>query len=119
MFLIIRAKDILDELAKLTTSIHHWRYATMAALDNLKREVQETKTINASVIALLQGLKAKLDEALANDDQEAIQALADSLDVEQQGLAAAVSANTPQEPAPAPVPAEPEQPAPPPAEPVA
>lgn len=69
--------------------------AIMSALDNLRTEVAEVKTVNASAVALLQGLKAALDAAIASGDPAAIQAFADSLDTDTKALAAAVTANTP------------------------
>lgn len=99
-------KEIQDDLANLQTFFDNWRSDTMAAFDNLKREIEETKGVNLSVIALLQGLKAKLDEAIASNDPAVLQALADSLDVEQQSLANAITANTPPVgPGPGPAPA--------------
>jgi MinD-like ATPase involved in chromosome partitioning or flagellar assembly len=97
MFCFGQSRLILGKLTTILYFIVNWRYETMAALDNLKREVEETKSINQSVIALLQGLKAKLDEAIASGDPAVLQALADSLDTEQQGLAAAITANTPED----------------------
>ncbi|MEO6588946.1 MAG: hypothetical protein ABIP06_06430 [Pyrinomonadaceae bacterium] len=72
----------------------------MSALDNLRREVGETKTVAASAVALLRGLKAKLDEAIASGDPAAIQALADEIDTDTNALAAAVTENTPADPVP-------------------
>lgn len=70
----------------------------MAKLDELKAEVAETKTVQESAIALLQGLKAKLDEALAGGNVEAeVKALRDELDASNAALADAVAANTPSE----------------------
>ena len=40
----------------------------MAALDDLKREVEETKGVQDSAIVLLQGLKEALDAAIASGD---------------------------------------------------
>lgn len=107
-------KEIQDDLANLQLFFDNWRADTMAAFDNLKREIQETKSVNLSVIALLQGLKAKLDEAIASNDPAVLQELADSLELEQQSLASAITANTPvsgpvPEPGPGPEPLVPPQ----------
>ena len=72
----------------------------MTILENLAKEVAETKAVNQSAVTLIQGIKAKLDEALANGDLAAVQALADELDTSTNELAAAVAANTPAEPTP-------------------
>lgn len=72
----------------------------MAAIDDLKTEVQEQRTAVQSAITLIQGLRARLDEALANGNAEAdIRALIADLDAQQTELAAAVAANTPEDPA--------------------
>lgn len=66
----------------------------MSALDDLKAEVARVKDVDASAVALLQGLSAKLDAALAANDPAAIQALADELRGDTDGLAASITANT-------------------------
>ena len=68
-----------------------------AQLDELTTRVKELETVEASAIALLQGLKAKLDEAIAGGDLAAIQALSDEIGADTQALADAVAANTPAE----------------------
>lgn len=67
----------------------------MSALDDLTREVAEAKTVNQSAVALLQGLKQRLDEA--GTDQAKLEALSASLDAETNALAKAVTDNTPAE----------------------
>lgn len=67
----------------------------MAALDDLKAEVSRVKDVDASAVALLQGLSAKLDAAIKANDPVALQALADELRGDTDGLAGAVTANTP------------------------
>lgn len=67
----------------------------MSALDTLKTEVSETKTVMASAVTLLQGLKAKLDEAIASGNPAELQALSDELDTNTNALAAAITTNTP------------------------
>ena len=66
-------------------------------LDLLKTRVAENTTVIGSAITLLQGLKAKLDEAIASGDPAALQALSAELGVQDQALAAAIQANTPLE----------------------
>lgn len=81
----------------------------MAAIDDLKREVQESRTVTQSAVALLQGLRQRLDDALASGNTEAdIRAVIDDLDAQQADLAAAITANTPAEGT---EPTDPEQPA--------
>lgn len=67
----------------------------MAALDDLKAEVEKVKTVEASAVTLIVGLKAKLDEAIASGDPAALTALSADLDASATALADAVTANTP------------------------
>lgn len=75
--------------------ITHQGKKIMTILENLAKEVAETKAVNQSAVTLLQGLSAKLAEAIASGDLSAVQALADELDASTNELAAAVQANTP------------------------
>jgi hypothetical protein len=63
----------------------------------LTQEVAEIKTVAESAVALLNGLKAKLDEAIASGDPAQLTALSNELDAVGGSLAAAVAANTPAE----------------------
>ncbi len=72
------------------------------AMDNLRREVGETKTVIASAKALLTNLADRLRSNAG--DPAAIQALADELDGQQSDLAAAIAANTVAEDEPEPAP---------------
>jgi hypothetical protein len=65
--------------------------------DDLTAKVTALETVQASAIALLQGLKSKLDDAIATGDAAAIQQLSDKLGADTQALADAVTANTPAE----------------------
>ena len=67
-----------------------------SSLDNLKTAVANVTTVVGSAITLIQGLKAKLDAAIAAlPDQTALDALSTELGTDAQSLADAVSANTP------------------------
>lgn len=68
-----------------------------AELETLVTEVSETSTVVDSAITLLNGLKEKLDAAIASGDPAQLQALSDSLNSTQQRLAEAITANTPSE----------------------
>ena len=68
-------------------------------LEDLVREVAETRTVTGSAIALIQGLKAALDAAVASNDMSAVSAAIAELDAGQAELAAAITANTPAAPA--------------------
>ncbi len=67
-------------------------------LDELKANVEANGQVEASAVALLQGLKAQLDAAIANNDMGAVKTLADTLGTQTSDLAAAVTANTPSAP---------------------
>lgn len=64
-------------------------------LETLTAEVAETKTVMASAVTLLQGLKAKLDAA--GTDATKLAALSAELDTNTNALAEAITANTPSE----------------------
>jgi hypothetical protein len=66
-------------------------------LDNLELEVKETTDLQQSAITLLNGLKTKLDEAIASGDMNKVVTLRDNLDASNTSLAAAITANTPAE----------------------
>jgi hypothetical protein len=51
--------------------------------------------VMASAVLLLQGLKTRLDEAIASGDPAALMALSAELDANTNALAAAVTQNTP------------------------
>lgn len=58
--------------------------------------VERNKTVDASIIALVQGLAAKIEEL--KNDPAALQALADSLNADHEGVVAVVNAHTPSDP---------------------
>ncbi len=64
-------------------------------LDDLKAAVAAQETVEGSAITLLQQLKAKLDEAVGNEDLDAIKALSAQIGTDTQALANAVTTNTP------------------------
>ena len=89
----------MDESTKHTLAqIINQGRKIMAALDELATKVAANKDVTDSAILLLNGLKAKLDAAIASGDPVKIQALSDSLGTETQTLADAVTANTPADP---------------------
>jgi predicted alpha/beta hydrolase len=75
----------------------------MAAIDDLTTQVSAQVTVEQSAITLLNGLKAKLDAAIAaqqaGDDSAELKSLSATLGASASGLAAAVVANTPAAPA--------------------
>lgn len=73
-----------------------------AALDRLTAKVAEVSTQAASLETLVKGLADQIRAGIGDDD--ALNALADSLDATSKGIADAVTANTPAAPAPDPTP---------------
>lgn len=76
----------------------------MSALDNLRREVQETRDTVQAGVTLIQGLAQQIRDNVGNETE--LQRLADELDASGTALAAAITENTPASP----VDPEPEQP---------
>lgn len=69
-------------------------------VDKLVAEVSETKTVHDSAVTLLNGLKARLDQAIAelaaqSIDNATLNSLSADLDTSTNALADAVVANTP------------------------
>lgn len=65
------------------------------ALDRLKQEVAESKTVTESAVTLIQGLRSKLAEIVADGtDPEEVAQLANDLDAATASLAVAVAAGT-------------------------
>lgn len=87
----------LDALIRLVTQVLAREEHMAGALDALKAQVTQNTTLIGGAIALIQGLKAKLDEAIAANDPAALQALSDELGAQDAALAAAITANTPSE----------------------
>jgi hypothetical protein len=76
-----------------------WRVYEMAAeLDKVEADVAAENTVIDSAVALLAGLKAELDAAIASGDPNRLTALSASIEAKTAALAAAVTANTPAAP---------------------
>ena len=69
-------------------------------LDDLTAQVAATETVEKSAVTLIQGLAAQLEAA--GTDPAKLTALTTSLKGSADALAAAITANTPAAPAPAP-----------------
>jgi dynactin complex subunit len=73
----------------------NWRLKKMSEqLDRLTNEVSENREVIGSAIVLIQGIKTRLDEAIASQDPAALEALAADLDTQTASLAQAVADNT-------------------------
>jgi len=68
-------------------------------IEDLVREVSESRTVNGSAVILIAGLKSALDAAIAANDMSMVVAAAADLDAQQAELVAAMTANTPVSPA--------------------
>lgn len=64
-------------------------------IDDLQAAVSNLTSVDESAIALLRGLKAALDEAIANSDMSAVAAITAEIGTRTGELAAAVTENTP------------------------
>jgi chromosome segregation ATPase len=84
--------QLATEIQALTQGIE----AMQAELERLTTEVAESKTVNLSAIALLNGLAERIRNL--EPTREAINKLASDLSGSTDELAAAVTANTPAEP---------------------
>jgi hypothetical protein len=82
---------IIGLLQEILKGVHHMA----GELDALKAAVAKDTDVDSSAIVLLQGLKAKLDAAIAAGDPAALTALSAQLGQNTDALAAAVTANTP------------------------
>lgn len=91
------------DLAQLRTHLdtrlnrNHERQDRMSQqMDDLKAKVAANGDVIAAAVMLLQGLKARLDAAIAaGADPAMLQALSDDLGAQDKALADAVVANTP------------------------
>lgn len=94
---------LVVEVPEVLAAIQELKDTMGQALDLIKTELAETKTVTQSVVVLVQGMSTKLAELLANASGDTIstQDLADlksEFDANQAELAALVSANTPAAP---------------------
>lgn len=92
----------LGRIERLLVYVLRQQEREMTGLANVTAAVAAEQTVDASAIALLNGLKTELDAAIAANqggDDSQLQALSDQLSTEQAALAAAVTANTPAAPA--------------------
>ena len=84
--------NILNSIAKSLAIISRREGYIAMTLNELKVQVEKNTAIEASAVALIQGMAAKIAEAA--NDPAAIQALADELSASAAPLAEAITANT-------------------------
>lgn len=89
----------LDQILGALTTILEKETTIMAALDDLKAAVAAEDTVVDSAVALLQGLKAALDAAIASGNPADLTALSADIGAKTKSLSDAVAANTPAAPA--------------------
>lgn len=94
------AIGILQEVMRSSHRLEQDRSMIMATLDDLVAEVAAEKTLDDSIIALINGLSAQLQAALASNDPAKVQAVLDGMKANAASLASALAANTPAAPAP-------------------
>lgn len=97
------------DLAQVLQNIHHTllRIELLLARENqegdtivaniqdLQNAVAQQTSVEQSVMTFINGLKDQLQQALQNQDQQAIQDVLDHLNANTQALSAAIVANTP------------------------
>lgn len=88
----------LDSILKKLSEIQTLEITMAGVLDELVAKVEANGNAVSSAIAALQGIKAKLDEAIASNDPAKLQELSDALGAQSTALADAVVANTPASP---------------------
>src|SRR6266550_2489713 len=83
------------EVVPMLHALSHKEDKIMVDLTGLTAQVAQTTSVEASAVALIQGIAAQLAAALASTDPTAINALQVQLAASADALAAAVAANTP------------------------
>ena len=96
LFGITKVQNAVDKILEIVREIKQGGITMAGELEVLKEAVASNTTVIGSAIVLLQGLKQKLDEAIASGDPAALQALSDELGAQDQALADAIKANTPE-----------------------
>ena len=90
-YLILNRLDtILRQIRKLTKKVTRMS----ETIQELTDRVAELETVGDSAIELLNGLKAQLDAAIANNEMSQVKALSDRIGAQTQEMADAIVANT-------------------------
>lgn len=84
----------LDWIVTALNTIQRRLYGMAGELAQLQADVAAERTVVDSAIVLLNGLAAKLDEAIANNNPQALADLSTEVKAQTQALADAVTANT-------------------------
>ena len=90
-YLILKRLDkLIRQVRKLTNQVTKMS----ETVTELTTRVAELETVGDSAIELLNGLKAQLDAAIANNDMSEVKALSDRIGAQTQEMADAIVANT-------------------------
>lgn len=102
--IMARLTDIQNQIQTTTTTITTGDSTIMSNLDDLAAKANELTDTVAAARLVLDGLRADLAAALADDDPAAVQAIVDQLDGAIESLAAGIASPGNPEPTPEPEP---------------
>ena len=85
----------LDRIISMLNTLINKETKIMATLADIQSAVTAEKTVEDSVVTLLQSLSAQLAAAIASGNPAQVQAIVDQINTNAASLAAAVTANTP------------------------
>lgn len=92
------------QLNALSTQLTKIGNQIMATLQDITQAVTDEKTVEDSVLVLLNNIEQQLKDAIAQNNPAAMQAVVDQITAQKQTMADAVAANTPPPPPPPPGP---------------
>jgi hypothetical protein len=95
---VSRTESKLNVLLTLIRRMLAKEEETMATIQDVLREVQETKGVSQSILVFIQGLKDQIQaliDAGAGATPEQLQSVVDDLDANEQALAAAMVTEPP------------------------
>ena len=84
----------LDKISRQIRKLNRKVNAMSETILELTSRVEALETVGDSAIALLNGLKAQLDAAIANNDMSEVKALSDRIGAQTVEMAEAIVANT-------------------------
>jgi chromosome segregation ATPase len=85
----------LSNVQTSLTQLHQMENHQMSALDDLQAQVQANTDLEHSAVQAIQGIAKQLQDALNNDDEAALEQLAQQLNASAASLGSAITANTP------------------------
>lgn len=90
-----RIENLLLRVLSKQGVMLHMEVEMAGELDTLEADVTAQSTVIDSAVTLLNGLKAKLDAAIASGDMSRVAAVNAEIEAKTAALASAVQANTP------------------------